>query len=522
MVYYSKYTIKFRLFQTLAFFLIFLYNKSHLRMYETEQTQESVEQPKPTKRRRKKSKLRFVFYLAIIFAIIFIAYSSRPEKTDDESLWSYLLEASEKYMNPSNPFSQLGALTADAEKTLIGADEDRINLLLMGIGGSGHAGGSLTDTIIVASFKPSTGQGAMLSIPRDLIIPIPGYGWRKINNTYALAEYNDPGTGGDYAKQIISQIFGQQIPYYILIDFNGFEELIDLVGGIDIDVPNTLSDYEYPIRGREEYPEDQRYEHLYIEEGPQHLDGATALKYVRSRHALGEEGSDFARAARQQLVMEALTKKILSLSTLTRPSRIKKILDNVDENIDTNLSLEEFVAFGKIAKDYDREANPIHSVVLDNSIDGPLQAANYNGAFVLEPVVEDFSELKFIADAIFTPDLKYERPTDPSGLPRVTLDNPIEAKEDATIEVQNGTFVNGLARANEEKLRDLGYNVVKIGNSDNQDINQTVIYDLSNGKYPQTLDFLAANYSDNITASIPLGVSSSADILILLGLDAAY
>ncbi len=485
--------------------------------------EEQVIRTPPKKKKKRKSKLRYFFYFLIIFFIILVVYQARPDESQDESIFAYLMEASEKYIKDAIPFSdQISTLTAAPEKSLIGADEDRINILLLGIGGAGHAGGSLTDTVIVASYKPSTGQASMLSIPRDLIIPIPGYGWRKINNTYSLAEYNDKGTGGDYAKQIISQIFGQQIPYYVLIDFNGFEELIDLVGGIDIDVPNTLSDFQYPIKGREEYPEDQRYEHLYIEAGPHHFDGSTALKYVRSRHAIGGEGSDFARAARQQLVMEALTKKLLSFSTLTRPSKIKKILANVDENLDTNLGLEEFVAFGKIAKDYDREANPIRSVVLDNSADGPLQAANYNGAFVLEAKVEDFSELKFIADAIFNPELEYVRPTDPSGLPRVSLDNPVESKETATIEIRNGTFVNGIARANQEKLENLGYDVIKIGNSEKQDYNETVIYDLSDGDFPQTIDFLAANYTDNITSAIPLGVSSSADILVIIGLDSAY
>ena len=381
---------------------------------------------------------------------------------------------------------------------------------------------SLTDTIIVASYQPSTNQASMLSIPRDMIVPIPGYGWRKINHVYALAEYNDKGTGGDYAKQIVSQIFGLQIPYYIRIDFRGFEELIDLVGGVDVEVPNTLSDYQYPIPGREEYPADQRYEHLYIEVGPQHFDGNTALKYVRSRHAAGAEGSDFARAARQQLIMDALTKKILSFSTLTRPGKIKKIINNVQENIDTNLSLDEFVAFGKIARDYDKETNPVINRVLDNSAGGPLQAANYNGAYVLEAKVEDFSELKFIASNIFNAEQNFERPTEPSGLPRVSLENPVESKEDATIEIQNGTFVNGLARANEEKLESLGYDVIRIGNSEKQDYTQTVIYKTTDADFPSTLDFLAGNYSDNVSNALPLGISTEADILIILGLDVAY
>ena len=481
---------------------------------------QSAKRPK-----KKKNSFRWFIYFLIISSILFVAFTVKTSFTDDESVWSNLLSVTDRYIHPTLSLGDsLAALTADADKTLDGMEEDRVNILLMGIGGKGHDGGNLTDTIIIASYKPSTNEASMMSIPRDLIVPIPGYGWRKINHLYALAEYNDPGTGGDYAKQIISQIFGLQIPYYVRVDFKGFEEIIDLVGGVDVEVPNTLSDYQYPISGREDYPEDQRYEHLLIEEGEHHFDGSTALKYVRSRHALGQEGSDFARAARQQLVIDALMDKMLSFSTLLQPGKIKRIINNVQENLDTNLDLDEMVAFAKLAKEYKNvEQKPqITTIVLDNDVEGPLQAANYNGAFVLEPKVEDFGELKFIAQNIFNPDLEYIRPASDTGLPRVTLENPVESSEDATIEIQNGTFVNGLARASQEKVENLGYEVIAIGNTDIQNFTETVIYDFSDGGYPKTLDFLAGNYSDNISSSIPLGVSSEADILIILGLDSAY
>jgi LCP family protein required for cell wall assembly len=476
-------------------------------------------QPQASKRRRW---WKWLLYPGLIGLIFFVALAIGA-RSSSESLWEYLRDASKRYISPTLSLtSPLGALTSDPENSLIGAQEDRINVLLLGIGGRGHEGSNLTDTIIVASYKPSTKEVAMLSIPRDLIVPIPGHGWRKINNLYALAEYNDTGTGGDYSKQIISQIFDLQIPYYLRIDFAGFTELIDLVGGIDVNVPRTLSDTQYPIPGREEAPEDQRYEHLYIEEGQQHLDGETALKYVRSRHAQGLEGSDFARAARQQLVVEALMDKVFSLNTLLRPSKIKKIESNISEHIDTNLDFDQLTAFAKLAAGYLEEKKPIISRVLSDAQDGPLQAANYGGAFVLEPKVEDFSELKFIADNIFQPEMVYERASEDTGLPRIVLENPVEAKETATLEIQNGTFVNGLARATQDKLTSLGYEIAAVSNAPTQDVTQTIIYDFSEGQFPATLDFLAGNYTDNITDKIPLGISSSADFLIVLGLDAAY
>ena len=211
-----------------------------------------AEMKKPVKR---KQKWRYVFYTAIVFSLLYFAFTWQTS-TSDESFWEYMVSTSKDYLGNrlTEPISALGS---SPEDVIEGYKEDRVNILLLGVGGKGHDGGYLTDTIILASYKPSTEQVSMLSIPRDLIIPIPGYGWRKVNNLYSIAEVNDPGTGGDYTKQILSQIFDEQIPYYIRLDFKGFTELIDLIGGVDVEVPNTLSDYQYPIPGREEYPEDE-------------------------------------------------------------------------------------------------------------------------------------------------------------------------------------------------------------------------------------------------------------------------
>lgn len=473
-------------------------------------------------RRRLSIRWRYFLYVGLILLILAGALTIGAIRSGDESLWSNLINATERYI-PSSFSSTFGTLTEDPTERLTGIDQDRVNILLLGIGGKGHEGANLTDTIIVASYKPSTKEVSMLSIPRDLIVPIPGYGWRKINNLYSLAEYNDPGTGGDYTKQVISQIFGLQIPYYARIDFQGFVELIDLIGGVDVEVPRTLSDRQYPVPGREDYPEDQRYEHLLVEAGLQHLDGNTALKYVRSRHASGEEGSDFARAARQQLVMKAVLDKLLSFNTLLRPTKIKKIYNNVESHVDTNLSLDHMAAFASLVREYFSEKKEPLNVVLSDALGGPLQAANYNGAFVLEPKVSDFSELKFIAEHMFEPNLTFIRPSEEeSALPKVTIEKPVPSKDKATIEIQNGTFVNGLARAMQAKLVELEYEIPAVGNATTQDYTTTIIYDLSDGKYPTTLDFLAANFTDNITSQIPLGVSSTADFLMILGLDLAY
>src|SRR5690606_21979364 len=147
---------------------------------------DSVKPQAPAKRRR--SRWRYFFYLVLFCALFVLSLTIQSSIVSDDSasVWSQLVDASERYIKPKFGFGDtLSAFTSDAQDVLSGMDEDRVNVLLMGIGGKGHDGANLTDTIMIASYKPSTNQAALLSIPRDLLIPIPGYGWRKINNLYA-------------------------------------------------------------------------------------------------------------------------------------------------------------------------------------------------------------------------------------------------------------------------------------------------------------------------------------------------
>jgi len=488
---------------------------------ESVQYEPAFVQPK----RKRRSKWRYLLYFIVICFLSLASMNIKAAISSDESFWEYLLTSPTSIIKPPaflTKLSGVNPLVNAAEVNLKGIKDDRVNILLMGIGGRGHAGRTLTDTMILVSYKPSTKDISMMSIPRDLLVPIPGYGWRKINHVYALSSADDPDTSGEFTTEVLGDIFKQEIPYFVVIDFDAFSEIIDLVGGVDIQVPQTLSDYRYPVAGKEEAPDDQRYEHLYIEEGLQHLDGSTALKYARSRHALGQEGSDFARAARQQLMLEALKNKLISFSTIFNPGKIKKILGNLQDNVDTNLNLNEMMAFTKIAYGYDSETNAIKSVVLDDRADGPLRANSYNGSFVLEPRYDDYSEIKFITANIFETDPVYVVPTRDTSIPEVQIENPVVSQETARIEIQNGTFVNGLAGANKQTLVDLGYEVVKVGNADKQNYRETIIYDLTDTPFPKTESFLAENFSSNIQTSIPLGISSTADYLIVLGLDLAY
>ena len=171
-----------------------------------------------------------------------------------------------------------------------------------------------------------------------------GYGWRKINSANSLAEAQNPGSGGQATADLISEILEMPIHYYLRVDFDGFVKIIDDLGGIEVEVENTLDDYRYPIMCRENNPDYySRFEHLHIDAGRQTMDGQLALKYARSRHGVGVEGSDFARSKRQQKILEAVKDKLFSANTLFKPKLIMNIIGNAEEHVTTNLQPDELV-----------------------------------------------------------------------------------------------------------------------------------------------------------------------------------
>jgi LCP family protein required for cell wall assembly len=191
-----------------------------------------------------------------------------------------------------------------SDNVMIGQTDDRINILLLGIGGSGHDGPYLSDTNIIMSIKPSTKEVAMISIPRDLAVKINNYGVRKINNANAFGELEQSGNGAEYARKVFEETFNISIPYYARVDFEAFKEIIDNVGGITVNVERSFTDLSYPG------PNDS-YQTISFQAGEQEMNGEQALIFSRSRHGSNGEGSDFARARRQQLMLSAFKKKLL-------------------------------------------------------------------------------------------------------------------------------------------------------------------------------------------------------------------
>lgn len=288
-------------------------------------------------------------------------------------------------------------------------DDDKVNLLLLGIGGGRHDGPNLTDTIIFVSIDAKQKKITLVSIPRDFWVPKLD---AKINTAYAFAEEKDEGSGLDVSREVVSEILGQPIDYVIRLDFNGFIKAVDLVGGLDIDVDRPLDDYEYPISGKENdtcgKSEEEvlelataasqleafpcRYEHIYFGTGRQHMDGENALKYVRSRHGLGGEGSDFARSKRQEKVISAFKDKVFSLGTILNPVKIVSLYNVLSDSIATDIKQEKYDDFIKLANKM--ENAKIDSIILDfgdesdnrlGLLANPPTSEEYRGQWVIVP-----------------------------------------------------------------------------------------------------------------------------------------
>lgn len=415
--------------------------------------------------------------------------------------------------------SGLRSLAESANQSLKGEERDRINILLLGMGGKNHDGSYLTDTIMLMSLEPSTKKAALISIPRDLVVPMEDLGYRKINNVNAFAERAEPGSGGMAASQALARILDMPIDYYVRVDFQGFVNFVDRLGGITVEVDNTLNDYSYPVLGREDaYPYESRYEHLRVEKGTVEMDGSLALKFARSRHGINGEGSDFARARRQQKIIAAVKEKALSTPLVHKPKLIYETLEDLKDNYSSNLKVWEMLELWNMFKDLD--TSTIITRVLDNGPEGLLvDDISPEGAYILLPRSGDFKEVQYLVFNIF------------SDAPKNDVN--LIKSERPTIEVRNGTWINGLASKIAVDLEKYGFTVVRIGNSGKQNFEKSVIYDLSYGEKSASLQILKEKTGANTASGLPqwlvddiekeLGAEkkpTKPDFILVLGRDA--
>ncbi|OGD63700.1 hypothetical protein A2215_00045 [Candidatus Berkelbacteria bacterium RIFOXYA2_FULL_43_10] len=369
------------------------------------------------------------------------------------------------------------------EVDLKGEGDGRINILVMGKGGEGHPGGTLTDSIMVVSIDPNEKTYAMLSIPRDLYVPISGSkSYSKINEIYQIGENEKKGGGADLAKKTVGAILDLPIHYYLTLDFYGFKQFIDKIGGVDVNVEKAIYDPLYPAGDM------KNYQTFSIKAGEQHLNGEVALKYARSR----ETSSDFDRAARQQKLVDAIRSKLLKTSTLANPKTILNIINIIGDHARTDFTPTEILALTKIIADLDGSKSV--SYVLTNGTDGELVSDSSSGTYTLRPKSGSWTEIQKIAHEIFSdPDLQ---------------------EEDAKIEVLNGTSTTGLATELSETLKSYNYNVVSVSNATDR-YAKTVIYDYSKGSKSTTLQFLKSRLGAEIIEKSL--ISGDVDITVVIG-----
>ena len=222
---------------------------------------------------------------------------------------------------------------------------DRVNILIMGYGGSGHDGAYLTDSMVLMSLLPQSHHTTLISIPRDLWIQYPpnSGNYNKINAVYPIASNSnaDPVAGGNAVAQKVSLVTGLDVKYWMTVNFTGFRDFINAIGGVDVDVPDSFT-ANYPINDDPNI--NAGWKVIHFSKGLQHMDGERAIEYSRARYVTNNpaEGTDFARSARQQLVMKAALSKLKNWHTW--PSMFGA-MDTLKRTLYSNLSLADLGMF---------------------------------------------------------------------------------------------------------------------------------------------------------------------------------
>lgn len=237
-------------------------------------------------------------------------------------------------------------VTAPVER--VASVDGRTNILVMGKAGGVHEGPDLTDTMILVSISSASPSITTISIPRDLWIPEirakinSAYYWGNQNTSY-FGDLKNEGGGISFAKSIAAEVVGQKIQYGVVIDFSAFKDIVDALGGINVNVENSFTDKLYPIAGREndlcggDPTFGCRYQTVSFDSGLQKMNGDTALIFVRSRHAEGIEGTDTAREARQQKIIDAIKNKIIDPKVFLSPKVDLAMLNILKKYVQTDI-----------------------------------------------------------------------------------------------------------------------------------------------------------------------------------------
>jgi len=364
---------------------------------------------------------------------------------------------------------------------------DRVNLLVMGIDRRpSEKCPCRTDTMMIASLDPKTYAAGLVTIPRDLYVPIPGVGDARINQALWYGDlYKVPGGGPALAKQTVEYNLGRKIHYYVLVDFAGFRKVVDTLGGIDIDVPRVIDDPTYP-------DENFGLKPIHIPAGRVHMDGELALEYARSRH----QDSDFGRSKRQVQVLMALRDKALRLDLLPK---LPTLVQQLWGAIETDITPQQVFALAPAAAKVKTEN--IRTGSIDQTM--TVEFRTNQGADVLWP---DRAKIGRLLDDI----IPQETVTD--------LGNNIQ-REAAHLLILNGTPTPGLGEKTAKYLQSQGFQIAAIGNADRTDYAHSVVIDYTGSKNI-TVAILASVFhitADNVRRID--NVKSDIEIRLILGAD---
>lgn len=384
---------------------------------------------------------------------------------------------------------------------LKGEGDGRVNVLLLGKGGVGHEGGELTDSMMIASIDPINTTATMLSIPRDLWVKPSDLWPMKINAVYPSAKnqalYKNPKdtaaaekAGVDAAEAIVEKYMGVPIHYYAMVDFTAFRDAVNNVGGVDITLDEPYSDASYG----DAYV---KYGALKLNAGVNHLNGAMALAYARSRH--GDDRGDFGRGEHQQKVLLAIKDKALSLGTFSNPAKVTQLMDTFGNRVSTNFSINDIMRGYELSKKFSNTnvknidlAMPDSAVVTTGMIGS--QSVVYPKAGV-----DNYDEVrKFV---------------------RTNLKDGYIVKENPSIIVLNGSSKTGAAQKRADELLGYGYNVIQVADATVKNATSTQMVDLSNGQKKYTKRYLEQRLGVTSVSSIE-GMDLStyvADFVIVVG-----
>jgi polyisoprenyl-teichoic acid--peptidoglycan teichoic acid transferase len=385
------------------------------------------------------------------------------------------------------PALAIGAQPANANLPNIAAGE-RVNVLVLGVDRRpSEKCPCRSDVMMIASLDPKTNTAGVVTIPRDLYVPIPGVREDRINTAMFYGDlYKYPGGGPALAMKTVEYNFGRRIHYYLVVDFAGFRKVVDTLGGIDICVPKAIDDPQYPDMNF-------GYKPIHIPAGCQHMDGEVALEYARTRHV----DNDFGRSRRQVQILMAMRDKALRLDLLPK---LPTLLQTMWGTLQTDMTPQVVIALAAAASKVKTE--DIKTATIDQTM--TVEFKTNAGADVLWP---DRAKIGQLMEEVIPSDT-------------ATADQPQQiAQEAARVVVLNGTNQPLVAEHTAQLLQAQGYTIASFGNADRFDYPKTVIIDY-NGNKNATVTALAQLFHvdpGNIRRTID--PKSDVDIRVILGAD---